>query len=52
MGDPEDYKKTDLSTYQQLIGKLIYLACDTRPNIAFVIGQFSKYNANSRKRYL
>lgn len=37
MGDLEDYKETDLWTYQQLIGKLIYLAYSTRPNITFVV---------------
>lgn len=38
MTDPEDYKEADLRTYQRLIGKLIYLVCGTRPDIAFAIG--------------
>ncbi len=37
MGDLEDYKETDLRTYQQLIGKLMYLAYGTRPNITFAV---------------
>lgn len=49
MIDIEDYKKADLRIYQKLIKKLIYLLCDIRLDIAFVIGQFSKYYANQRK---
>ena len=32
-----DFLITDLIAYQQLIEKLIYLACETRPDIAFVV---------------
>ena len=32
--------------YQCLIRKLIYLACKTRPDIAFMVGQFSRHNSN------
>lgn len=28
----------DLTLYQRLVGKFIYLACDTRSNITFVVG--------------
>lgn len=35
---PKNDKNTDFYTYQQLIDKLIYLKCGTRPDIAFVIG--------------
>lgn len=49
MGDPEDYEEADLRTYQQLIGKLMYLACGTRPDIAFTV---SKHNADPRKGHL
>lgn len=49
--DPKNYTKINLQTYQQLIGKQIYLAYGTWPDIAFVVRQFSKYNANPRKRH-
>lgn len=49
MLEPEDYDKADLHTYQRLIGKLMYLACGTRPNIFFAVRQLSKYNADPRK---
>ena len=37
--EPRDYKKAEIKSYQQLIGKLTYLLCDTRPDISFAIGQ-------------
>lgn len=50
--DPKNYNETDLQEYQSLIGKLIYLAYGTRPDIAFIIEQLSKYNDNLPKSYL
>lgn len=52
MSGKDDYKKVDLKTYQQLIGKLMYLSCNTRPDISFVVRQLSKQNADPRVRYL
>lgn len=52
MLDPDDYEETDLHKYQRLICKLMYLACGTRPDIAFAISQLSKQNADSRKGHL
>lgn len=52
MPEPDDYNKIDIYTYQRLIGKLMYLACGTRLDIAFVVEQLSRYNANPRKRHL
>lgn len=42
MSDIGAYMEEDLNTYQQLIGKLIYLAYKTRSDIAFAAGQLSK----------
>ncbi len=50
--DLEDYKETKLREYQRLISKLIYLACGTKSDILFIVGQFSKRNINPRKGYL
>lgn len=52
MSDPENSEEIDLQTYQCLIGKLIYLACGIRPNIAFVVGQLSRHNADLKKDHL
>lgn len=42
-----NYKKTNLKTYQQLIEKLIYLLYRIRLNIAFVVDQFNRQNTDS-----
>ena len=52
MPDADNYKETELLEYQRLIGKLMYLTCGTRPDIAFAVEQLSKYNANPRKGHL
>ena len=52
MNEPDDYDEADLTTYQRLIGKLIYLACGTRPDIAFAIGRLGKHNTDPRKGHL
>lgn len=52
MNEPDDYDEADLATYQQLMGKLIYLACGTRPDIAFVVGRLGKHNTNPHKEHL
>ena len=49
---PNNYEKANLSTYQRLISKLIYLACGIRPDIAFVVGQLSRHNADPRRGYI
>lgn len=51
MIDPGNYKVTELCELKYLIGKL-YLACDTRPDIAFVVRKPCKYNTNLRKDHL
>lgn len=47
--DADDYDITKLHKYQWLIGKLMYLVCKKRPEIAFVVGQLNKHNADPRK---
>ena len=49
MLDLNDYEKTDLNEYKRLIGKFIYFAWGTRPDLAFAIGQLFKQNADPRK---
>lgn len=52
MRDLKENKKADLRKYQRFIVKLIYHLCSIRPDITFVIEQFSKHNTNLRKGYL
>lgn len=52
MTDADDYEEEDLHTYQHLIGKLMYLACGNRLDIAFAVGQLSKHNADPKKGHL
>ena len=47
-----DHQQADLTAYQRLIGKLIYLSCGTRPDIAFVVGQLSRHNSDPRTGHL
>lgn len=35
--DLRDYKEANLHMYQRLVRKLIYLSCDTRPDIIFIV---------------
>lgn len=45
-------KKTDFKAYQSLIEKLIYLACNTKPDILFIIGQLGRYNLDLKVDYM
>ena len=44
----DDHTPADMVAYQRLVGKLMYLACGTRPDIAFVVGQLSRHNSDPR----
>lgn len=48
----DNYEETELREYERLIGKLMYLACDIRLNIAFVLGQLSGHNTDLKKGHL
>lgn len=48
----KNYDKTDFNKYQYLIGKLIYLAYETRLDIVFIQTQLNKHNADPIKDYL
>lgn len=52
MSEPGDYKEADIKPYQCLIGKLMYLSCGTRPDIAFAVGQLSKHNSDPRTGHM
>lgn len=52
IAEPDDYEEADLKSYQRLIGKLMYLSCATRPDIAFVVSQLSTHNADPRAGYM
>lgn len=41
-----DGDEADLKAYQSLVRKLIYLACSTRPNISFIVGQLGRHNSD------
>ena len=47
MDQAGDHIQADLTIYQQLFRKLIYFACKTRPDIAFIIGELSRHNLDS-----
>ena len=52
MIEHDDYEDTEIKPYQHLIGKLMYLACGTRPDIAFIVGLLSRHNTDPRKSHL
>ncbi len=52
MIEHNNYEDTGIKQYQHLIGKLMYLACDTRLDITFIVGLLSSHNANLRESHL
>lgn len=52
MSKPGDYEEVDIKSYQRLIGKLMYLLCSTRLDIAFAVNQLSKYNSDPRADHI
>lgn len=49
--DPKNYNETDLYIYQKIVRKLTYSLYSIKPDIAFVVGQLSRYNINLRKKH-
>lgn len=47
-----DHVLTDIVAYQRLIGKLMYLACGTRPDITFVVEKLSCHNSDPRAGHI
>lgn len=52
MDQAGDDARADLIMYQRLLGKLMYLGCGARPDIAFVVGQLSWHNSDPRAGHL
>lgn len=46
-----NYDSANLAAYQQLIEKLMYLACGTWPDIFFVVSLLSQYNSDLKVGY-
>lgn len=49
MTDFKNYSKANVDMQQKVVKNLIYFSYNTRPDIAFVVGQLSKYNDKPKK---
>ena len=47
----DNYNFANLTVYQRIIGKLMYLVFGTWPDISFVIGLLSQYNSDSKIKH-
>ena len=50
--DIEDERRTNLSEYRALVGKLVYAMVGTRPDIAFAVSQCSRFFSNPGKLHM
>ena len=48
----EDHLLTDIVVYQQSVGKLRYLACGTKSDIAFVVRQLNRHNSDPQEGHI
>ena len=49
---PATPDKKDVKTYQQLMGSLMYVACGTRPDIAFAVNSCAQFMQNPGESHL
>ena len=49
--DAENQKETNMIKYQKIIKKLIYLACETRFDIAYAVKHLNQYCGNPKTVY-
>lgn len=50
--ESDNYKKTKLYFYQNLISKQMYLVYNIRLDMTFVVKQLDKHNSDPKKDYL
>lgn len=48
LDEPEDTDEAELKDLQRIVGKLMYIACGTRPDIAFAVGCLSQNVSDPR----
>jgi len=48
----DDYKRTDATSYQHIIGSLKYLVTGTRPDLAYTITHLSQFNSCPSTKHL
>ena len=46
LNQTRNYQQVDLTVYQQLVGKLMYLNYRTSPDFAFIVRQLNRYNSD------
>ena len=49
---PEVPNKEQVKQYQQLIGSLMYIACSTRPDIAYAVNTCAQFMSNPGERHM
>ena len=49
--DPEGEHMTDAWSYRSIVGMLLYLACNTRPDIVFAVSQVARFSHEPKKSH-
>ena len=47
-----DSNKCDVKEYQELMGRLMFLSVNTRPDIAYTLSYLSQYNNDAREIHI